>query len=136
MPPLALDARGSIPENVCHPWHIRPNYLGGAPSRLLCRGRGKCNPRSVQKRSRADLKSKFNYLQQNAESQAFLASYLRDPQAQVAQITAFNNAKVDQAFFPDGRYKSNFLCNIGHGDHSKLFDRSPRLSFEEACTFA
>jgi 3-hydroxypropanoate dehydrogenase len=51
-------------------------------------------------------------------------------------MSGFNNAKVDEAFFPDGRYKSNFLCNIGYGDHSKLFDRSPRLKFEEACTFA
>ena len=49
-------------------------------------------------------------------------------------MSGFNNALVDQAFFPDGRYKSNFLCNIGYGDHSKLFNRSPRLAFEEACT--
>ncbi|MFO1162407.1 MAG: malonic semialdehyde reductase [Reyranellaceae bacterium] len=49
-------------------------------------------------------------------------------------MSGFNNAVVDQAFFPDGRFKSNFLCNIGYGDHSKLFNRSPRLSFEQACT--
>jgi 3-hydroxypropanoate dehydrogenase len=49
-------------------------------------------------------------------------------------MSGFNNALVDQAFFPDGRFKSNFLCNIGYGDHSKLFNRSPRHSFEEACT--
>jgi 3-hydroxypropanoate dehydrogenase len=49
-------------------------------------------------------------------------------------MSGFNNAVVDQAFFPDGRFKSNFLCNIGYGDHSKLFHRSPRHSFEEACT--
>ena len=42
-------------------------------------------------------------------------------------------AAVDAAFFPDGRFKSNFLCNIGYGDASGLFDRSPRLSFDEAC---
>ncbi len=54
----------------------------------------------------------------------------------VGAMSGFDNAKVDEAFFPDGRYKSNFLCNIGYGDHSKLFNRSPRLSFEEACTFA
>jgi hypothetical protein len=29
--------------------------------------------------------------------------------------------------------KSNFLCNLGHGDASKLKPRSPRLDFEEAC---
>ena len=54
----------------------------------------------------------------------------------VGAMSGFNNAKVDEAFFPDGRYKSNFLCNIGYGDHSKLFTRNPRLSFEDACSFA
>lgn len=49
-------------------------------------------------------------------------------------MSGFNNALVDQAFFPDGRFKSNFLCNIGYGDHSKLFNRSPRHPFEEVCT--
>ena len=49
-------------------------------------------------------------------------------------MSGFNNALVDQAFFPDGRFKSNFLCNIGYGDHSKLFNRSPRHSFEDVCT--
>lgn len=49
-------------------------------------------------------------------------------------MSGFNNGVVDQAFFPDGRFKSNFLCNIGYGDHSKLFNRSPRHSFEEVCT--
>ena len=51
-------------------------------------------------------------------------------------MSGFNNAIVDQAFFPDGRFRSNFLCNIGYGDPGKLFARSPRLSFEEACTLA
>jgi len=51
-------------------------------------------------------------------------------------MSGFDNAKVDAAFFPDGRYKSNFLCNIGYGDHSKLFDRNPRLPFEDVCSFA
>ncbi len=36
-------------------------------------------------------------------------------------------------FFPDGRVKSNFLCNLGHGEASKLTPRGPRLSFDEAC---
>ena len=54
----------------------------------------------------------------------------------VGAMSGFDNAKVDEAFFPDGRFKSNFLCNIGFGDHSKLFNRGPRLSFEEVCTLA
>jgi len=48
-------------------------------------------------------------------------------------MSGFDNAKVDAEFFPGGQVKSNFLCNLGHGDSSKLFARSPRLEFGEAC---
>jgi len=48
-------------------------------------------------------------------------------------MSGFDNAKVDAAFFPDGRWKSNFLCNLGKGDPAKVFPRNPRLTFEEAC---
>jgi nitroreductase len=40
----------------------------------------------------------------------------------------------EQEFFPAGHVKSNFLCNLGYGDESKLFPRGPRLTFNEACT--
>ncbi|HEY2584944.1 MAG TPA: malonic semialdehyde reductase [Tepidisphaeraceae bacterium] len=48
-------------------------------------------------------------------------------------MSGFDNAKVDEAFFPDVPWKSNFLINLGYGDPSKLKPRSPRLSFEDAC---
>jgi 3-hydroxypropanoate dehydrogenase len=48
-------------------------------------------------------------------------------------MSGFNNAKVDAAFFAGTTIKSNFLCNLGYGDVSKLFPRSPRLDFDEAC---
>lgn len=48
-------------------------------------------------------------------------------------MSGFDNAKLDAAFFPDGRLKSNFLMNIGYGDTSKLRPRLPRLEFDEAC---
>jgi len=48
-------------------------------------------------------------------------------------MSGFDNAKVDAAFFPDGTVKSNFLCNLGYGDPTKLMPRHPRLPFEEAC---
>ena len=48
-------------------------------------------------------------------------------------MSGFDNAKVDAAFFAGTTIKSNFLCNLGHGDASKLYPRSPRLTFEEAC---
>ena len=48
-------------------------------------------------------------------------------------MSGFDNAKVDAEFFPDGRWKSNFLCNLGYGDPARLHPRNPRPSFEEAC---
>jgi 3-hydroxypropanoate dehydrogenase len=61
-------------------------------------------------------------------------------------MSGFDQAKVDHEFFPaeqrpdfkyeyfpDSHIKTNFLCNLGYGDDSKLFPRSPRLDFEEAC---
>jgi 3-hydroxypropanoate dehydrogenase len=48
-------------------------------------------------------------------------------------MSGFDNAKVDQEFFPDGSIKSNFLCNLGHGDPARLFPRGPRLDFDESC---
>ncbi len=50
-------------------------------------------------------------------------------------MSGFDNAEVDRLFFPGGRVKSNFLCNLGYGDPSALFPRSPRLAFDEACRF-
>jgi 3-hydroxypropanoate dehydrogenase len=48
-------------------------------------------------------------------------------------MSGFNNAKVDEAFFAGTSVKSNFLCNLGYGDATKLPPRSPRLRFDEAC---
>ena len=48
-------------------------------------------------------------------------------------MSGFDNAKVDAAFFAGTTVKSNFLCNLGHGDAAKLHPRGPRLSFTEAC---
>ncbi len=48
-------------------------------------------------------------------------------------MSGFDIAKVDAEFFPDGRWKTNFLINLGYGDDSLLFKRNPRLGFDEAC---
>jgi 3-hydroxypropanoate dehydrogenase len=62
-------------------------------------------------------------------------------------MSGFDNAKVDAEFFSASAegvesaaevpatccVKSNFLCNLGYGDPTKLYPRSPRLSFDEAC---
>jgi len=53
--------------------------------------------------------------------------------------SGFDHERVDAEFFasstnfPGQQVKTNFLCNLGYGDPSKLFPRSPRLSFEESC---
>ena len=62
-------------------------------------------------------------------------------------LSGFNNAKVDEEFFLDedadtaqtedlfrvSKVKSNFLCNLGYGDVSKLYARGPRPEFDEIC---
>jgi 3-hydroxypropanoate dehydrogenase len=48
-------------------------------------------------------------------------------------MSGFNNAKVDAEFFAGTRIKSNFICGLGHGDPAGVFERNPRLSFDEAC---
>lgn len=48
-------------------------------------------------------------------------------------MSGFDNAGVDRDFFSNGRIRSNFLCNLGYGDHAALHPRGPRLSFDEAC---
>ncbi|MDE1949288.1 MAG: malonic semialdehyde reductase [Burkholderiales bacterium] len=51
-------------------------------------------------------------------------------------MSGFDAAKVDAAFWAGTPVKTNFICSLGHGDPSKVFARSPRLTFEEACRFA
>ena len=53
----------------------------------------------------------------------------------VGPMSGFDNAGVDKEFFPDGRYKSNFLCNLGYGDKTKLLARLPRFKFSQVCKF-
>jgi len=48
-------------------------------------------------------------------------------------MSGFDKEKLNATFFPDGKIKVNFLCNLGYGDPEKLYPRSPRLSFEQAC---
>jgi 3-hydroxypropanoate dehydrogenase len=62
---------------------------------------------------------------------AYLILALRAVGLDTGPMSGFDNGKVDAEFFPDGQYKSNVLINIGYGDTSKLFPRSPRLSFDQ-----
>jgi 3-hydroxypropanoate dehydrogenase len=67
---------------------------------------------------------------------AYLLLALRAVGLDCGPMSGFDNAKVDAAFFPDGRLKSNFLINIGYGIGTKLPPRNPRFDFDEICRFA
>jgi 3-hydroxypropanoate dehydrogenase len=45
--------------------------------------------------------------------------------------SGFNAELVDKAFFPDGRWRTNFLVNLGVADPAGTFARGPRLRFDE-----
>ena len=47
-------------------------------------------------------------------------------------MSGFDNKKVDEAFFAGTSYKANFISTVGHGDPASIFDRLPRLDFDEA----
>ena len=51
-------------------------------------------------------------------------------------MSGFDADKVNAEFFTDSKWRVNFVCSLGHGDASKLFPRSPRLDFDEACRIA
>ena len=63
---------------------------------------------------------------------AYLIIAARSLGLDAGPMSGFDNAKVDQEFFPDGKIKSNFMVNLGYGDHTKLFPRNPRLPFSDA----
>ncbi len=48
-------------------------------------------------------------------------------------MSGFDNAMVDEKFFPDSTVKSNFICGIGYGDPARIYQRLPRFEFDEAC---
>jgi 3-hydroxypropanoate dehydrogenase len=67
---------------------------------------------------------------------AYLMLAARSLGLDVGAMSGFDNAKVDEAFLAQKGWRSNFLCNLGHGDPEGLFPRSPRLAFEDACILA
>jgi 3-hydroxypropanoate dehydrogenase len=90
----------------------------------------------------ADMRSFFAGNASLAEETAFRNSSLQGGYFMLAAralgldcgpMSGFDKAKVNAEFFPDGKWKVNFLCNLGYGDRSKLLPRNPRLAFDEAC---
>jgi 3-hydroxypropanoate dehydrogenase len=89
-----------------------------------------------------DMRSNFVDKPQFAETSAFRNSSLQGAYFMLAAralgldcgpMSGFNNESVDREFFPGGTVKSNFLCALGHGDASGLFNRLPRPAFSEVC---
>lgn len=48
-------------------------------------------------------------------------------------MSGFDVAAVDTEFFAGTQWTANFLVNVGYGDPDKVWDRLPRLSFDDAC---
>lgn len=89
-----------------------------------------------------DARSWFVGNKEYSESTAFRNSSLQGAYLIVAAralgldcgpMSGFDAAKLDEAFFKDTSYKSNFLVNLGYGEKDKLHPRNPRLTFEEVC---
>ncbi|MDA8653676.1 malonic semialdehyde reductase [Alphaproteobacteria bacterium] len=51
----------------------------------------------------------------------------------VGPLSGFDEEGVNNQFFSDGAFKTNFICCLGHGDETAVFERSPRLAFLDAC---
>jgi 3-hydroxypropanoate dehydrogenase len=88
-----------------------------------------------------DAKSWFDGPRENREVPAFRNGSLQGAYLILAAralgldagpMSGFDNAKVDEAFFAGTAIKSNFIINLGSGDPSTIFPRSPRLPFDEA----
>lgn len=50
-------------------------------------------------------------------------------------MSGFGNAAVNAEFFPDGKWKVNFLINLGYGDPTGNHPRGPRLDAQFATRF-
>ena len=90
----------------------------------------------------ADAKSWFVGKPAHIEATAFRNSSLQGAYFIIAAralgldcgpMSGFDAATIDAAFWAGTSVKTNFICNLGHGDPSGVFPRNPRLSFEEAC---
>ncbi len=89
-----------------------------------------------------DAKDWFSGSEEFAEKTAFRNSSLQGAYFIIAArllgldcgpMSGFDNEGLDKEFFSDTAFKSNFICNIGYGDESKLFERSPRFDFDQIC---
>jgi len=72
-------------------------------------------------------------LRNSALQGAYLMLAARSLGLDCGPMSGFDAEMVNGAFWPDGRIKTNFMCNIGVGEEARVYERSPRLNFEQAC---
>ena len=93
-----------------------------------------------------DAKSWFEGDEEGRKEGAFRNSSLQGAYLMIAAraigldcgpMSGFDADAVDKAFFGDNpRHKTNFICAIGYGDATTIFDRSPRPDFDKFNTIA
>ena len=64
----------------------------------------------------------------------FLISAARALGLDCGPMSGFNKVMIDEYFYKNSSWRSNFLMNLGYGEETKLYPRSPRLSFDDACS--
>jgi 3-hydroxypropanoate dehydrogenase len=67
---------------------------------------------------------------------AYLMIAARAMGLDVGPMSGFDAAGVEREFFPDGDIRANFLCSLGLGKAEAVFERLPRLAFDDACELA
>jgi 3-hydroxypropanoate dehydrogenase len=90
--------------------------------------------RDMRAMFQADLPLREDTARRNATLQgAYLMLAARSIGLDCGPMSGFDPNGVNAEFFPDGRWRTDFLCNLGYGSDENLFPRNPRLSFDEAC---
>lgn len=92
-----------------------------------------------------DRRELFRGKQEHIETTAFRNSTLQGAYLMIAAralgldvgaMSGFSNEIVDEEFFSESGFRSNFLCNIGYADESALFGKLPRFEFDQVCSLA
>ncbi len=94
------------------------------------------NPKARDMFAGNEVMAQANAFRNGTLQGAYLMLAARAVGLDVGAMSGFNNAAVDQAFFAGTTVKSNFLCNLGYADETKIFRRLPRLAFDEVAEIA
>jgi len=89
------------------------------------------NPKARDMFASNEAAAQANMVRNGTLQGAYLMIAARAIGLDVGGMSGFNNAKVDELFFADSTWKSNFLCNMGYADESRIFRRLPRLAFDD-----